>query len=215
MSTEQTNFWRGDFGREYTDRNAPPVVEMEEAHKRRFGLTRTELNQRFLGGLDRSARILEVGCNVGMQLRVLQAMGFENLVGVELQPYAVERAKANTSGIGILIGSGMELPFRDNWFDLVFTSGVLIHIAPADHSVIMNEMARCTRRFVWGFEYYAQEIAAVNYRGHEGFLWKGDFAAIFGANVANLSLLQQEFYPYLTESEAGNTDSMYLLEKKV
>jgi hypothetical protein len=29
-----------------------------------------------------------------------------------------------------------------------------------------------------------------------------------------LSLIKEEFYPYITETEKGNTDFMYLLEKK-
>lgn len=51
------------------------------------------MNTLFLGDLDRSLRILEVGANVGFQLALLQRMGFCNLYGIELQPYAVERAR--------------------------------------------------------------------------------------------------------------------------
>jgi pseudaminic acid biosynthesis-associated methylase len=213
MITEQIKFWSGDFGKAYTDRNTLSLPQMEAAYKERFGLTRSELNQTFLSGLDRNARILEVGCNVGMQLRVLQEMGFKNLVGIELQPYAVELAKSTSSGISVLQGSAMELPFRDNWFDLVFTNGVLIHIEPAHLPAVMKEMARCSRRLIWGFEYHAKETTAVDYRGHAGFLWKADFASLFLNHVSNLRLLQQELYPYQTEAEAGNTDVMYLLEK--
>ena len=34
---------------------------------------------------DRDMSILEVGCNVGVKISMLQKMGFRNLTGVELQ----------------------------------------------------------------------------------------------------------------------------------
>ena len=76
-------------------------------------------------------RILEVGCNIGNQLRGFQRMGFTSLYGVELQQYAVEKAKMATRNINIIQGSGFDLPFKDNFFDLVCTNVVLIHISPA------------------------------------------------------------------------------------
>jgi len=68
-------------------------------------------------------RILEVGCNVGNQLRMLQRMGFNNLYGIELQQYAIEKAKALTKRINIIHGVADDIPFKDGYFDMVFTSG--------------------------------------------------------------------------------------------
>jgi pseudaminic acid biosynthesis-associated methylase len=158
-------------------------------------------------------RILEVGCNVGMQLKLLQAMGFNNLTGIELQRYAVERAKKFTDGIDVIQGSGFDIPFRDGWFEVVCVTGVLIHIAPDDHARMMREIARCSRQFIWGCEYYADKLTGINYRGHDGFMWKGDFAALFQQHVPGLRLVKQEMCPYIQEAETGNVDAMYLLEK--
>ena len=72
--TDQIQHWAGSFGQEYTERNALSLKEMEAMYKSRYSLTRTELNERFLTGVDRSARILEVGSNVGNQLLCLQHM---------------------------------------------------------------------------------------------------------------------------------------------
>ena len=41
--------------------------------------------------------------------------------------YAVEKGKENTKGINIIQGSAFDLPYKDNYFDLVCTNGVLIH----------------------------------------------------------------------------------------
>ena len=46
--SEQARAWKGEFGREYTDRNAASVDEMEEQYKTKYGISRTELNRRLL-----------------------------------------------------------------------------------------------------------------------------------------------------------------------
>ena len=171
------------------------------------------MNAEFLGELPREARILEVGCNTGMQLVGLQAAGFENLYGIELQAYAVEKARDFVRGANILQGSGFDLPFKDNYFDLVCTNGVLIHIAPADLPRIMGEMVRCSGRYIMGYEYFAPDTTAINYRGNTGFLWKTDFARVFLENFPELRLVKQRLYPYTAQTELGNHDVMFLLEK--
>ena len=67
-----------------------------------------------------------------MQLDGLQRSGWTNLWGIELQEYAVELSKHYTNHVNIVQASGFDIPFKDNFFDLVVTNGVLIHIAPAD-----------------------------------------------------------------------------------
>jgi hypothetical protein len=74
--TPQVETWSGDFGREYTSRNPHTVAELDAVYERQFGLRRTALNQEFLGQVEQSARVLEVGANVGIQLQALQEMDF-------------------------------------------------------------------------------------------------------------------------------------------
>lgn len=214
MKTQQTEFWNGIFGKEYTDRNPQSLEVSDKAHFSAYGVLRSQLNEAFVGNLSRDIRILEVGCNVGVQLMHLQKMGFKNLYGIELQPYAVEKAKAGTQGINIIQGSGFDIPFKDGFFDLVYTNGVLIHIAPADLPVIMREMIRCSKQYVWGFEYFAEKQQEIPYRGNDGFMWKMDFSAEFLKVDPSLTKVKEEFYPYTSEAEKGNTDVMYLLEKR-
>jgi pseudaminic acid biosynthesis-associated methylase len=211
LETQQASTWSGNFGREYTDRNAQTVQDMELLYSASFGVLRSAMNEEFLGSLDKSLKILEVGANVGVQLELLSQMGFQNLTGIELQDYAIDAAKQLRPQINIVQGNALELPFEDNHFDLVFTSGVLIHIAPENHDRVMSEMVRCSRRFIWGFEYYAPSLTDVNYRGHENLLWKADFASEFRNRFPSLALLKQQQYPYL--SQPNLTDAMYLLEK--
>ncbi len=208
--TKQMEKWSGDFGKEYTDRNVFSLEELDTLYKSKYGVTRTELNQRFLEGMDRSIRVLEVGSNVGNQLLCLQSMGFVNLYGIELQSYAVELSKARTKRINIIEGSAFDIPYKDGYFDLVFTSGVLIHINPDDLNTAMREIYRCTSEYIWGFEYYADKYSEIPYRGRRNLLWKADFAKLYQDEFRDLELVKEERIKYL---DNDNVDSMYLLEK--
>jgi len=208
--TKQMKKWSGEFGREYTNRNPQNIEEMDQLYLKEIGQTRETINQELIGDLDRDIRILEVGCNVGAQLMILQKMGFKNLCGIELQEYAVECAKERTSGIEIIQGSAFDIPYETDSFEMVFTSGVLIHINPNDLPVVLSEIHRCTRRFIWGFEYYSEAVQEINYRGENELMWKGDYSQLFLDQFSDMSLLQKKIYPYVDNE---NRDVMYLLER--
>ncbi|MFZ0035300.1 MAG: pseudaminic acid biosynthesis-associated methylase [Sedimentisphaerales bacterium] len=208
--TEQIRMWMGTFGKGYTDGNAVTVEQMDELYKKNYGVNGTELFEEFMGGLERSIKILEVGSNIGNKLLVLQRMGFKYLYGIEINSYAIECAKANTKGINIIQANAFDIPFKDGFFDLVFTSGVLIHIAPADIERAMWEIHRCSREYIWGFEYYADTYTEVKYRGHDNLLWKTDFANLYLSLFNDLELVKEKRLKYL---ENENVDTMFLLKK--
>lgn len=61
--TKQMKEWRGDFGKKYTDRNALSLNELDELYRKNYGITGIELNNLFIGELDRTVKVLEVGSN--------------------------------------------------------------------------------------------------------------------------------------------------------
>lgn len=208
--TPQVETWSGDFGKKYTDRCFYNLEEREEVHKKYYGMTRQELNEDFVGNLDRQMRILEVGSNAGYQLRFLQEKGFAQLYGIELQWYAVEIAKKNSSKINIIQGSAFDIPYKDGFFDMVFTSGVLIHIHPNDVLAAMDEIYRCTHRYIWGYEYFSETYEMVPYRG-ENLCWRGDFAKMYLDRFPDLVKVKVREMKYL---ENEKMDYMFLLEKR-
>jgi len=217
MDTPQMQAWEGQFGKEYTDRNALTLEETDSLYLRNYGVTRTEMNDRFLGNLSRGMTILsrgmtilEVGSNTGTQLLFLQKAGFKNLYGIDANAYAVELSKARTKGINIILGSGFGTPFKDGFFDMVFTSGLLIHIAPTDIAQVLDEIYRCTKRYIWCFEYFAPKYMEVAYRGHNDLLWKANFCKMFLERFSGLKLVKEERFGYL---DSDNVDTMFLLEK--
>ena len=140
--TEQINFWSVRDGNNYTDRNPQSVKELDGLYKKQYGVLRTAMNRKFLSGISKDVKILEVGANIGLQLELLRKMGFTNLLGIEVNEYAVEAAKKIHPKIDIIKGSAFDLPFKKNYFDLVLTSGVLIHIAPKDVKKATKEIVR-------------------------------------------------------------------------
>ncbi|GGF91475.1 pseudaminic acid biosynthesis-associated methylase [Paenibacillus abyssi] len=211
MNTEQIEFWQGSFGKEYTDRNTFSVEQLDQIYKEQYGVTRTEMNEQFVGQLA-ECRTLEVGCNVGNILLHLQSIGFNDLYGVELQPYAVEKAKERTNHINVLQGSAFDLPFKDRYFPLVYTSGVLIHLSPDHIAMVMDEMYRVSNRYIWGFEYYSDHYEEINYHGQSGKMWKSDFVSLFVSRYPDLQIVKETKYKYVKND---NVDQMYLLEKRI
>ena len=207
--TTQMKTWKGDFGRAYTDRNPQTTEELNALYEKSFGVTRTRLNEEFLGRFDRSIKILEVGCNVGTQLVCLKNMGFANLFGIELQGYALKKAKNKLSDSNFIQGSALNLPFENRSFDLIFTSGVLIHISPENINQVIGEMIRCTKKYIWGYEYYSKNYEMIRYRDENHLLWKADFSKLFIEAANNIKLISKRDIKYL---DSENFDSMYILK---
>lgn len=210
--TYQTNKWSTEFGKKYTERNQWTAEKINEIFKNRFGITRVEMNQKLLGGLDRSIRILEVGCNIGLQLEGLKSLGFNNIYGIDLQKQALDVARTRLGDVQLLYGNGFDIPFKDGYFDLVFTSTVLVHIAPKDIERILREIHRTTSNYIWGYEFYHHPgYVEVPYRGEDDLLWKTDFCGKYLELFDDLEVVGRHRYPY---SGQDLEDENFLLQKK-
>jgi pseudaminic acid biosynthesis-associated methylase len=168
--TEQTAFWRGDFGDEYAMRNVRDAKALRE---------RTAMWARVLAPLAGSppSSILEVGANIGINMAALGAVTGAELHAVE--PNAHARAALATSGLvakdRLHDATGDKLPFPDRSIDMVFTSGVLIHVAPERLEATCREMHRVAGRYIGCIEYFSVSPEEKSYRGHSGKLFKRDF----------------------------------------
>ena len=171
MSTNpQEEFWAGKEGEAYLKRNL--------SHLPGDGLRRRapffDLFDH-IGNKDIS--ILEVGCNCGLNLAILQERGYTNLTGIDIGAAAVGAAKQKIPSARILEGSILQLPFEDGEFDVVFSSGVLIHQNPA-HALFqaMDEMYRCSSRYILGLEDFSDEMQNITYRNKQDFCWRGPYS---------------------------------------
>ena len=204
--TRQLATWTSEFGRQYTDRNTLSTDEMDAEFGRQFGVRKSDI-YRELVGPDRlpAGKVLEVGCNIGLQLRLLEKAnpGLE-FHGLEPQQYAIARARLLSPNMQFHQGNAFALPFDDGSFDLVMTHGVLIHIAPTDLPRALAEICRVSRRFVLSHEYYAPETKEIRYQGQGGLLWKTDFAKRYRETSKSLRELAVRYYPY--SASCGGSD---------
>jgi pseudaminic acid biosynthesis-associated methylase len=194
----QLDEWRGEFGKAYTDRN---IVEWQK---------REPAFREMTGGLSLS-RVLEIRCNRGHNLVALSNVPGEDteLVGLEPNPYAREFARGN-SKIGILNGTTYEIPFKDGYFDLVFTCTVLIHVPLEKLPVAMREISRVSRRYILCIEYFAEQETTIHYRGHDDLLWKRNFLEEYQRHVPGLNLLRTGYWD---DKNGFDRSHWWLLEK--
>lgn len=206
--TEQTEFWKGSFGNQYTDRNK---VDLNSTYMSYFGVTRTDLNKEVLQTIDTTnLTILEAGCNRGLQLKLLREQGFNNLWGIDINLKALNSAKDNKQN-NIVEGSILDIPYKDNFFDLVFTSGVLIHIHPSEIKNAIAELYRTTKKYIWCFEYYSDNYENIPYRGYENKMWKANFLQLFIEQYPDLKIIKKRKLNYL--ENPLKYDMMFLLMK--
>ena len=213
MTTKQIETWSGEFGRAYTERNRfADQNAFNQLYLDRYGRSRDDIYGDWLKDIPRDAPILEIGANIGNQLGTLQRLGFTRLSGLEIQRYAIEESKKLYSGLDIILGSGLDNPFKDNQFELVFTNNVLIHIAPRDLPRMLSEVHRVSRSRILGFEYFAPEIVEISYRGHQNLLWKADYSRLYRDWHPDLVVEREQRFPCL--DEPGNVDNLFLLKKR-
>lgn len=209
--TYQRKVWEEEFGEEYLKRNVFSPEELDLFYFSRYGYTRGQMNEYFLEKFDKNIRILEIGTNVGNQLLYLQSQGFTNLYGIEIQERAIMYSKLRSDNLNIIKGDALDIPFKDNYFDLVFTSGVLIHISPKRIKEVLREIVRVTNNYIWGFEYYSKDYEEIVYRNKRNLLWKADFSKLYLKNFKKLVLKHEKKFFYIEEDSL--IDQMFLLKK--
>lgn len=117
--TEQEEFWAGEFGNDYTDRNQGAQLIASNIALFASILART-----------RQVRsVLEFGANRGLNLLALRSLlPLAELSAVEINPKAVNELE-NIKNINIYPQSMLDFSV-DYQRDLVLSKGLLIHIAP-------------------------------------------------------------------------------------
>jgi pseudaminic acid biosynthesis-associated methylase len=189
-----TDFWAGQFGTEYTQRN-----RVDWKNRVPFWESAIQFCQ--------PATALEVGCNAGWNMRAIQQVDQSiEIQGVDINPLAAEEARQAGLDVNVIPADGILGMFEAGSMDLVFTCGVLIHIAPEDLELVMRNIVTISGRFVLAVEYHNETEEEVEYRGHAGKLWKRDYGKLYQNLGLNL----------LSVGDAGGFDSCqyYLLEKK-
>ena len=187
-TTPQLDFWRGDFGNAYVDRN----VASPEIMRARVALWSEILGHTLTAP---PAAILEVGANLGINLRALRIVSGAVLRAVEPNDKARDilvRDGVVADGNAIAgFASAIDLPTGS--VDFAFTSGVLIHIHPDQLAASLAEIHRCSSRWIACVEYFSDKPEMIPYRGHDDRLFKRDFGGLWLDSFPDLRIVAYGF----------------------
>ena len=179
MCSEQLKAWDGEFGGDYHGRNHLAGIPQ-----------RTRLWSEILGYIEPNS-ILEVGAGTGNNLMALSHITRAALFAVEPN----EDACAGISPwVGMLPNStAQDIKMDGDAFELVFTSGVLIHIPPDELDAALDEIYRVSSRYIACIEYFSDEPETKEYRGRDNLLFKRDFGAYWLERFPDLEVVRTGF----------------------
>lgn len=187
---KQLDAWSGDFGKRYALRNQITPVAVEQRR-----LAFSHIFDYFEEG-DEPSSILEIGCNIGINLNALSKVTNAELHAIEPNHAALEILAE--SGLlpenRVQSGSIQAIPFGNGEMDLVLTSGVLIHIPDDALESALSELYRVSRRYILMLEYFAPSPETVPYHGHDDFLFKRDYGSILLDNFPDLQHIANGFF---------------------
>jgi pseudaminic acid biosynthesis-associated methylase len=166
--------WKGKFGNEYHQRNIIVKPDIE---------ARTKMWRYILNKTHFCESILEIGAGQGINLIAINNDAARN----SLQYLNLPLRSISDSSI-------TELPFGNNSMELVFTSGVLIHV-PREHLIkAFDEMYRVSSKYIVMIEYFSPTPRHISYHGKDNVLWTDDYGSLFWSrHECNVELVDYGF----------------------
>ncbi|GAA6134915.1 hypothetical protein NBRC116188_17050 [Oceaniserpentilla sp. 4NH20-0058] len=202
MKTDQEKFWQGEFGEGYINRNKSDQLLSANIHFFSKVLERTH----------EVKNILELGCNIGMNLRALQCIKSDlDLTGVDINQGAIDEVNKWAGAKGIC-GSILEIDFETQ-YHLTFTKGVLIHINPDMLNSVYDSLYKASKKYILVAEYYNPTPVSIEYHGEKDKLFKRDFAGDMLARFNDLKLIDYGFLYRHDPNFPQDDISWFLMEK--
>lgn len=205
--TEQEEFWSGEFGNEYIDRNnserdvAGNIVLFSEVLKRTSSVH----------------SMIEFGSNIGENLKAMRTL-IPNLkcAAIEINrkaadilrndPFFKEKVQVNETSI-------LEYDVKEK-YDFVLIKGVLIHINPDVLEDVYQKLYDSSNRYICIAEYYNPSPIAIDYRGNADRLFKRDFAGEFMDKFPDCKLIDYGFTYHRDPNFYFDDTNWFLLEKR-
>lgn len=190
--SETADFWRGDFGDAYSQRNAS-----QDLLKSKEWMFRKALSPLFTAS---PQRIIEFGANIGLNidaLRRIDAFADCEYSAVEVNAAACERLrekKVSTFEMSML----SEEREWGKGYDLSISCGVLIHVSPEDLPAAYDALYHASKQWILVAEYFSTQPTEVVYRNNTGRLWKRDF---FGEMLVAYPDLRAEAYGFVSRHD--------------
>lgn len=210
--SEESEFWQGDFGNQYTARQKTNVAALRKFFANAMAAVSPPPDT-----------ILELGAGAGHNLLALRrefhrdAAKDPTTYGVEVNHEAWQRLQGNSDLAieGDAIDSSTWQPEATTvpLCDLVLTKGFLIHVAPIDLPAAYDVIAGFSRRWVLLAEYFNPQPREIEYRGNANKLWARDFADDFLKQHPEFALVNYGFH-YHRDPFPQDNITWWLMERQ-
>ncbi len=201
--TDQEEFWAGNFGDEYIERN----------QSARLLASNLAFFSRVLKTAGKVDSVIEFGSNVGMNLRALKLLYPEQeQFGVELNIKAANELRSFLGDQAVFNGSIFDYGISTQ-YELVLIKGVLIHINPEMLSTVYEKLYLASDKYILIAEYYNPKPVAIDYRGHSERLFKRDFCGEMMDMFPDLRLVDYGFAYKRDPAFSQDDITWFLLEK--
>ena len=147
-------FWE-HHGRAYREESLTQHPDVRERNRRQLAVLIDYLQER------PTARILEVGCGYGQHLAILcEALPRTSLIGIDLSWSMLVSAHEYLDGrrVQLVQADAARLPFREQEFDAVVTTGSVSFIHPRHVGAVFDELLRVVRQRIYHFERYRKHL---------------------------------------------------------
>ena len=200
---KQEKFWHSDYADEYIKRNSHFDEEIGATAWQKMLVSTSGINS-----------ILELGSNIGRNIGMLNKVlpeAKKSIIELSPIPYQIVKNKydleyaVNSS----ILNSDLEAV----QFDMVFTSGVLIHVEPSDLLKTMQKMFDYSSKYILICEMFSRVPRTVNYKKSNDLLFTRDFGRYFLENfpcsVVDYGFLWGHYF-----DPAGFDDANYWIFEK-
>ena len=201
--TPQEEFWAGEFGNDYTERNA----------ETRWIASNVALFAKILARTSGINSVLELGANRGLNLLALkQLLPEASFAGVEINRAAATELERHGF---IEVHHSSVLDFTPAaTSSLVLIKWVLIHLSPDVLDQVYELIVKASPRYICIAEYYNPTPVAISYRGHADRLFKRDFAGELMAKHPSVRLVDYGFAYHGDPNFQQDDLTWFLLEKR-
>ncbi len=203
FKTQQEEFWANEFGDEYTKRN----ILDTKGKIAMFG--------KIFNSISNAKSLIEFGTNRGMNIQALSTIlpdDFE-YSGIEINATAV--AELKKLGLCKNIYHSSILDFSPDYKrDISLISGVLIHINPNELQDVYQKLYDTSSRYIIVNEYYNPTPVEMDYRGHDGKLFKRDFAGEILDKFDDLELVDYGFCYHRDNNFMFGDSTWFVLKKR-
>ena len=170
--SDTVDFWKGDFGTAYTARNRVDWrarIPFWDRLVAKYGFR----------------SVYEVGANAGWNFSAIKhTIHGYNIVTHGCEINGAARKQAENAGLSLeeelYFGTHTGLAYNhSNEYELVYTSGVLIHVPPEELGAMMGAIVKASCDYVLAIEYESDQEEEVEYRGHTGKLWRRPYGKMY------------------------------------